>query len=325
MIYPPTYFDNCNGLIPQIVLSSMLLQAGNERTRQYNNAFLKDISDAVNWFQNTSEGKTFLNISGYLPLVESRYLINTLNIVERISALNSFDASSLSDATGLPVDVFAHPALQSVTLPPDIPHLSIDELVVETRLAYLLLLLEKKNNLIAFYNCLNAIKIFATSRLWDVATLSYTTDCILNKVVEICFENLFQKYRRLKPKITGIESEANKLEFASDWLKLQMESSNPEHIPKIDLVDFVDGISEIINAFKSQVTFPVNTSIFVVGGNDVSSEISSGGNSIGDGAAGGDYLNAQFGSPDNDTSPLAPQSGSSPFNTDTPVNSLPEC
>jgi hypothetical protein len=336
MFYPSTYFDTCNGLIPQVVLSSMLLQAANERSKAYAGVFLTDISQSTT-FSLTGDlsDVSYLNISGWLPIAEARYLITQQSIVSRISAMNAFNVVAFTDIIGLPQAGFNPRNLPAVALPAGIDHLSSGDLILEKRLAFLLLRLHKRNLLYNLYNVLRAIVLNSTVNTYTYsASLGYTASA--SKVLHLRLINsflyrLFAIYPRLEIAIFGSISDptdVDRLENISDWLKLQLESSNPTLIPYIDPGFINDLISDVSDSASSDVvaaTSGVGFDTAITAAGDVSSEISSTGSTSGNPIyvpLFGELNDPASGA--GSDSPIAPRDNS-PLNNDKPVNSLPEC
>jgi hypothetical protein len=336
MFYPSNYFDTCNGLIPQVVLSSMLLQAANERSKAYSGVFLTDISQSTTWtLAGDLSDISYLNISGWLPIAESRYLISQQSIVSRISAMNPFNVVAFTDILGLPQAGFNPRSLPAVVLPAGVEHLSTGDLILEKRLAYLLIRLHKRNLLYNLYNVLRAIVVNSVVNTYSFAPgTGYAINqhpVLFMKLVNLFLGNLFAVYPRLEQIIFNGFSDptnVNRLEDISEWLKLQLESSNPMLIPYID-PDFINGLidtasdtasSDVVAATAGGTAF--ETTITAAG--DVSSEITSTGSSSGNPI----YipLFGELNDPANNSSdsPIAPRDNS-PLNNDKPVNSLPEC
>lgn len=323
MLYSPDYFDTCNGLVPQIVLSSMLLQAGNNRTRAYANVFQTDISDTTTWnLAGDLSDVTYLNISGWLPVMESRYLISQQSIVSRVSAMNQFNVDIFADAVGLPQAGFSHPNLPEVVLPPGITNLSTEELVLEKRLAFLLIKLHKQNLLKAFHNIIYSIVLHV--RIQPVVAAGITSPNFILHVNSINYfiGKLFTAYPRLEIQIFGQESDPTdelRLETISDWILAQLQSPDPVLVPVFP-PDFIESLFGEFVPPRNRLNANVETAI--TAGEDVSSEISS---------SEPDNPNAippipTFGNNNssNSDSPIEPRNDS-PLNSDLPINSLPEC
>jgi hypothetical protein len=337
MFYPSTYFDTCNGLLPQVVLSSMLLQAANERSKAYAGVFLTDISQSTTFaLAGDLSDVSYLSISGWLPIAEARYLITQQSIVSRVSAMNAFNVVAFTDIIGLPQAGFNPRNLPAVVLPVGIDHLSRDELVLEKRLAYLLIRLHKRNLLYNLYNIVRAIFVNSITNTVSIVGTNYVQSA--NKVLHIplvnyCLGRLFTDYPRLEIIIFGSASsytDPTRLETISGWLLTQLQSSNPELIPSVDLEFIRNLLGDVYDYSKDNTTEayssnePTLTTVTAAG--DVSSEIKSAGGSSRENSV--PILPLSFFG-DNDSkvssdSPIEPRSNS-PLNQDTPVNSLPEC
>lgn len=273
MIYQETYFDDCHGVIPQIVLSSMLLQAGNIRASAYKNALTVDLSTANTFSFNGY----FLELQGILPFTESRYLLTVPSIINRVGAMNGENVSMLNDLIGLPVNGFIRTTANEVTLPPNIDNLSQGVLVLEKRLAYLLLLQAKRNNLNTLYNYLyyttlasditrrSNTKVPVTTTVGGGATTSpsgatytsgytYISGFIYGSISEpqgrstiilsSCIRNLFATYPSL------IRPLPNNFADICDWLEVEMVKSDPITLPDLDFDLLVGNIAEIIEALR---------------------------------------------------------------------------
>ncbi|WP_373545028.1 hypothetical protein [Chamaesiphon sp.] len=352
MIYDSTYFDNCNGVIPQIVLSSCLLQAGNERAALYKNQLTTDNSQTTTF----SFDGDFLTINGVLPLAESSYLITKPSLISRIGAINSENASMFSDILGLPVAGFdPRPGLTPVVVPLIATNLSNGILVLEKRLAYLLLLQQKRNYLIQLYNYLNYTRLaselvrtrnIATPIIGEVVPATATTtggtatftgavigtvgwdytyeiDPIVRvgSIIGTCLSNLYTTYPdlyRLLPTISGLSD-------LSDWVVAEMQKPDPILLPPIDFNLLVDNIADTINEARQQPA-PREPLGVVMNDNqsDVSSTISglvsNGNNNV-------ETPSNTFSETTNDARALSEPSSSntSPLTPDRPNNSLPPC
>jgi hypothetical protein len=280
MIYLENYFDDCNGVIPQLVLSAMALQAGNIRANVYKNALTVDLS-AANTF---SFDGFFLTLQGILPLTESRYLISVPSLISRIGAMNSENLLVLNDLLGLPVAGFdPRPNLRPVVLPPAIDNLSAGVLVLEKRLAYLLLLQAKRNNLNILYNYL-----YYTRLAGELARYQNTKSAVIvnvppsavvvgnqavytggysyiggwnyfyieehplgrsTSITNICINNLFNTYPSLKRLLPNT---AIDLETICDWLQIEMTKDDPIKLPDLDFNLLVDKIADKIAELRYQ-------------------------------------------------------------------------
>ena len=264
MIYQETYFDDCHGLIPQIVLSAMLLQAGNIRAATYKNALTVDLSDANNFTFNGY----FLQLDGILPFVESRYLLTVPSIINRVGAMNSENVLQFSDMMGLPVDGFTRTTDREVTLPTNIENLSTGVLVLEKRLAYLLLLQAKRSNLNILYNYLYYTtlasdfterintteflppgrEVFQSIVIWFYGGTVYNhffrPRGRLVVVLQLCMNNLFATYPSLMRyiPITNIFNSVLTFSEVCDWLELEMAKNDPVTLPDLDFDLLVDKI-----------------------------------------------------------------------------------
>jgi hypothetical protein len=286
MIYQEAYFDNCHGTIPQIVLSSMLLQAGNIRASAYKNALTVDLSNANNFTFNGY----FLELQGLLPFVESRYLLSVPSIISRVGAMNSENVLMFSDLMGLPVNGFTRTTDREVALPPNIDNLSTGVLVLEKRLAYLLLLQAKRNNLTTLYNylyytrlsseiqrftnvkepLLNANPVYISGWIY-----TYPSQHALGRstsIVNACISNLFTTYPSLK------RSLPQTFENICDWLTLEMDKSDPITLPDLDFDLLVNNIAETVETLRYQELphDPLGL-VSIESQGDVSSEITSSG------------------------------------------------
>jgi hypothetical protein len=350
MLYTSNYFDNCNGLIPQIVLSSCLLQAGNERAAIYKNQLTTDNSKTTTF----SFDGSFLNIRGLLPLAESRYLITQSSLINRIGAVNSENASMFGDIIGLPVNGFLpRSTQQSVVLPSNVESLSIAPLVIEKRLAYLVLLQQKRNRLIELYNFLHYTNLASAvirsrnvvepvigiisyrTAVWNGNSLtiadqlngvigynySYVSDPVgrSTSIVDICLNALARTYPDMLRFNTGNKT----LEQWSEWVVTELAKNNPILISPIDFNLLVDSVSEAVAAIRLQPT-PRNPLGYVANesGTDVSATISSG-----DSRNDSVDVPTPFGSSGND-SPLLPATPTQDYQSQTnqnPSDTLPPC
>jgi hypothetical protein len=344
MIYLESYFDDCNGLIPQIVLSAMALQAGNIRANVYKNALTVDLS-AANTF---SFDGYFLTLEGILPLTESRYLLTVPSLISRIGAMNSENLLVLSDTLGLPVDGFdPRPNLEPVQLPPRIENLSTGVLVLEKRLAYLLLLQSKRNNLRTLYNYLyytrlaGEIERFINTKTgilgvrvsgnsvqeyiagWEYKYIQIYPLRRSASITKVCIDNLFQTYPSLKRLLPDT---AIYLESISDWLRVEMSNDNPVTLPNLDFDLLVGNIAEKIADLRYQEPphDPLGSVLNDDNFGDVSSEISGGG---GDASSPVGLPNDPYSSQGSD-SPLVDrpsQNYGSPANNSPTTDPLPGC
>ncbi len=290
MIYPDTYYDDCHGLIPQLVLSAMILEAGNIRSSAYKNALQVDLS-AANTF---SFDGYLLTLQGRLPFTESRYLLTLPSVINRVSAMNSENVSMLTDLMGLPVAGFSRTAQIEVSLPPDIGNLSTGILVVEKRLAYLLLLQAKRNNLNILYNYLYYTRLAGELARSANTTVPYSAGNGLfgvlynyvlihplsrsTSITIACLDNLYKTYPSLK---RVIPATIVTLDEISDWLQTQMSSDNPITLPDLDFYLLVGNVAEKVAELRYQA--PPHDPLGVVlneSGSDVSSEITSTGASV---------------------------------------------
>jgi hypothetical protein len=286
MIYQETYFSDCHGVIPQIVLSSMLIQAGNIRASAYKNALTVDLSTANTFNFNGY----FLELQGVLPFTESRYLLTVPSIINRVGAMNNENVSMLNDLVGLPVAGFARTTDREVELPPNIDNLSQGVLVLEKRLAYLLLLQAKRNNLNTLYNYLYYTRLAGElSRnvnqkfpvITQNSTGSYISGWIYSYseqhafgrsavITNACIANLFTTYPSLKRPLPQT------FEDICDWLALEMDKSDPITLPDLDFDLLVNNIAETVERLRYQE--PPHDPLGLVSidnQGDVSSEITS--------------------------------------------------
>ena len=341
MIYQETYFDDCHGLIPQVVLSAMLLQAGNIRAATYKNALTVDLSDANNFTFNGY----FLQLDGILPFVESRYLLTVPSIINRVGAMNSENVLQFSDMMGLPVNGFTRTTDREVTLPTGIENLSTGVLVLEKRLAYLLLLQAKRNNLNILYNYLYYTTL-ASDFTERVNTKEYLLPRIgvfqsfvtvfkggwnhghffrprgrLIPVTAMCMSNLFNTYPSLKRYIPTTDFSG-----VCDWLELEMAKNDPVTLPDLDFDLLVDKIADRVAA--SRYIEPLNVPQGFVPNEDSGSDVDSGisGESTGDGGSDVATPDSPFASDDSD-SPLDdnPSDEQSASNNSPTTDPLPPC
>jgi hypothetical protein len=333
MIYPPTYFDDCHGLIPQTVLSIMALQAGLTAGRK--NSFVADNTNALN-FTLDSQTNTIsvLTLTGYLVIAEARYLLSQQSIVDRVNALNDSNISLLADAIGLPHDSFdLRPALTPVSLPSGINHLSTGELLIEKRLAYLLLHLQKINNLKSLYNFLRfAIQSSTTYTLkLNVAGTAYKphTQVISQYLINSFLYRLFQTFPDLSRIALGVQTvdlaDAATLGNLTQFVHDQLLLPEPALIPFIP-IDFLRDLSLSISTTITP-TVPTIT-VIVAPDNQVSGEILSASNTASSFTPNlpQGFNTDDYGLTAKDTSPIeVSPKVDSPLNTDRVTNTLPEC
>jgi hypothetical protein len=349
MLYPSDYFDECNGLIPQIALCAMLLEAGNEKGKANKSILAKDVSDSAVWSLDSSGSDDigYLSLSGYLPLMESRYLVNTQNLVDRLNAVNSFNVALISDAVGLPHSGFDTAQLEGVILPSGIPHLSTDELVVEKRLGYLLLKLQKRNNLYSLFNYLrwiylNCLIIPITQWNYtgtyggdgnvygsvDYETSIYGNKSMFLKVINLAIDLLLSIYPYLENIIFSgtSDNETDRLAHISGWLQSQLQLSELPWIPTIDYESLISSISDSVTTAKAY-TMPTNLIplVFSSSSDYADSQVSDG--SEGSNDANLDSPPAFNNNQSDDADPLEGETSRSYsiLNSDRPINTLPEC
>jgi hypothetical protein len=331
MIYPPDYFDNCNGLIPQIVYCIALLQAGNEKQQQYN-GLLKDVTDSAQFSVSVGDdGVGYLNLTGWLPLAESRYLLNRQSLVERVSALNSYNVALVADSVGLPFAGVDRASLNPVALPVGINHLTDNELVIETRLAYLLYSLEKRTNLYRLYNLMRYLYLVSLVSPIQVAangTTTVLTTVIYNQIVKMVLNALFRQYPEMERLIFGTIGlnypPVEAIDSICTWLDTQLNSSNPPYIPAVDPTEFIQALADEIVQLK-QYTFPVINNIIQVAGSDVSSEITTTNSSSNSDTTDNSPLSFYGSNQSSSESPFAPTEVGSSISSEEPLNTLPEC
>lgn len=293
MIYLETYFDLCNGVIPQMVLSAMLLQAGNQRASAYKNALTVNLTSS-NTF---SFDGYFLTLQGVLPLTESRYLLTVPSLINRIGAMNNENVIQLNDLVGLPVNGFSpRPGLTPVALPPNIANLSEGVLVLEKRLAYLLLLQAKRNNLNILYNYLYYTRLAGeiqrrtnakSPQITNNSSGSYISGWVYSYTVDVygrstsitnaCISNLFTTYSALK---SLLPATATTFELICDWLQIEMSKDNPVTLPNLDFDLLTSNIADTIAQLRYQEPLHDPQGLVSIDNQgDVSSEITANGDS----------------------------------------------
>lgn len=331
----------------------MLLQAGNIRSAK--NLIVNDQSGAITF--NVAGER--LNISGYLPIAEARYLLTLPSIISRVNALNSENVALLNDSIGLPQAGFTRlAALRPVTLPPNVEHLSSGQLVVEKRLMYLLLDLQKRQNLTSFYNFLRWVYLSSITKLVTLTTTvisaatangdgtvsydnrnvyswTYGAEVSSLQVIDICIDELFKKYKFLKATINstfiGTYAGDNRLKRLTEWVVMQLDSDFPEYVPFIDIGYVADDVSDLITIAFTLPPFPADSYSTTIQG-DVSSEIGSGDsvslapNPYGDTLTDNPFVTRDDGTnPFTQLPPTIPTPDINPLTKDIPDNSLPEC
>lgn len=331
MLYPANYFDNCNGLIPQIVLCILLLNASKEKT--FKNAIYKDISDSANW----KEQDNVLNLDGYLPLMESRYLVSTSDISERIGALNTYNVALLSDVVGMPFAGFpTWDNLEPVVIPANVPNLSTGQLIVEKRLACLLFQLEKRNRYYELYNYLRYVKLASTGYLyeynnqdgkWYPGTFSFNSgERAYLRVINVCIDALTTNYPEFKLLLDLSDRSSNRLVTLGSWLQERMTNFDVM-IPRVDANALTAEVSSFVETYRDpSLLTPFGSALGFAEG-EGNGNIVDGGSSSDSGGSGvetppsfntGSQLNDE---PLEEDLPVS----FNILNGDRPLNSLPEC
>jgi hypothetical protein len=268
------------------------------------------------------------------------------------------------DIIGLPVNGFLpRSTQQSVVLPPNIESLSIAPLVIEKRLAYLVLLQQKKNRLIELYNFLhytNLASVLIRSRnvvepvigvisyrsaVWTGNSVtitgeatgvigynySYVSDPVgrSTSIVDICLNALIKTY----PDMLRFNVGSKTLSQWSEWVVTELAKNDPILISPIDFNFLVDSVSEAVTAIRLQ-PIPRERLGYVANesGTDVSATISSG-DSRSDsvdvptpfgGSGNGSSENGGSGN-DSPLLPATPTQDYQPQTNQSPNDTLPPC
>jgi hypothetical protein len=228
-----------------------------------------------------------------------------------------------------------------------IEHLSTGALIVEKRLAYLVLLQEKRNNLIQLYNFLgyttfaSVVDKSFNTREPIIGTITTPSGAITRAVgwfygytvkpltrsrliVKICLEQLFLAHPLLKQIIGSVATDSiDILSDASEWVVDQLTLDDPITLLPIDSNSLIASVESLISPFREVETPHIpQGAVLNEDDGDVSSEISSSDNTT---------LPLELPQSVYD-SPVAakvledsPGRNYSPLTNDQPDNTLPEC
>jgi hypothetical protein len=245
MFHSADYFDNVDGDVPQLVLAALTLQAGN-RHNNNNKSNLVDVADKVDWslsYQDT-ELQPILSIQIELPIDDLKYLLDNNPIWNKIGAWNDTSTQdniylarkSVYTAGGMPVEY-----------PASTPKLTASPYIVENRVAFLLLLLQKRKALYTLYNALRAVWDYSFSTLTLPDGQGGFTSTLGSSQWMI---NVGVTYLRTRYKINFADNYTDLL----DWTIAEINSTNPIAIEQIDIPDLIGILNEYRDVFFSAET-----------------------------------------------------------------------